>query len=239
MAERGDAPEKSANGSERTKTRDRERQSIWSVSSTWGTAFFAVFGVLTLATSCMIVAYLIANRGDAALMETYMLIAEKVFTNGAALGLTIYSITETMETAMVFANYLRQNLLEPLKERQREEGREETREKAREEAREKVREAREEGVARGREEGIEIGIKIGREEAREESTERGRKNGAARERENGTAREREERTSLTREEWLELGSLRNELKWRSWNERRERAAASGEPFDEPPPSFGG
>ena len=231
MAERGGAPEKSANGSERTKTRDRERQSIWSVSSTWGTAFFAVFGVLTLATSCMITAYLIANRGDAALMETYMLIAEKVFTNGAALGLTIYSITETMETAMVFANYLRQNLLEPLKERQREEGREEEREK--------VREAREEGIARGREEGREEGIEIGRarerEEAREEAPARGREEA----RENGVAREREERTSIGREEWLELGALRNELKWRSWNERRERAAASGEPFDEPPPSFGG
>ena len=163
-----------------------------------------------------------------------MLIAEKVFTNGAALGLTIYSITETMETAMVFANYLRQNLLEPLKERQREEGREEEREKvreAREEGREKVREAREEGI----EEGIEIGRAREREEAREEAPARGREEA----RENGTAREREERTSLTREEWLELGSLRTEVKWRSWNERRERAAASGEPFDEPPPSFGG
>ena len=223
MAKRGGAPEKSANGSERTKTRDRERQSIWSVSSEWGTAFFAVFGVSTLATSCMITAYLIANRGDAALMETYMLIAEKVFTNGAALGLTIYSITETMETAMVFANYLRQNLLEPLKERQREEGREEEREK--------VREAREEGI----EEGIEIGRAREREEAREEAPARGREEA----RENGTARGREERTALGREEWLELGALRNELKWRSWNERRERAAASGEPFDEPPPSFGG
>ena len=196
MAKRGGAPEKSANGSERTKTRNRERQSIWSVSATWGTAFFAVFGVLTLATSCMITAYLIANRGDAALMETYMLIAEKVFTNGAALGLTIYSITETMETTMVFANYLRQNLLEPLKERQREEG-------------------------------IEEGIEIGRAREREERT--------AREREEG----REEGIPRGSEEWIELGSLRNELKWRSWNERRERAAASGEPFDEPPPSFGG
>ena len=200
MAKRGGAPDKSANGRERKETRDRERQSIWSVSSTWGRAFFAVFSVLTLATSCIIVAYLIANRGDAAIMEIYMLIAEKVFTNGAALGLTIYSITETMETAMVFANYLRQNLLEPLKERQREEGRE-----------------------IGREEGIEIGIKIGREE------------GTAREREEG----REEGIPRGSEEWIELGALRNELKWRSWNERRERAAASGEPFDEPPPSFGG
>ena len=67
---------------------------------------------------------------------------------------------------MVLANYLRQNLLEPLKERQRREG-------------------------------WETGIALGREEGRSES----------------------------------------DARWRAWNERREKAAASGEPFDEPPPYF--
>ena len=61
---------------------------------------------------------------------------------------------------MVLANYLRQNLLEPLKERQKEEGRVE-----------------------------------GREEGQDES----------------------------------------DARWLAWNERREKAAANGEPFDEPPP----
>ena len=63
---------------------------------------------------------------------------------------------------MVLANYLRQNLLEPLKERQRREG-------------------------------MATGIAIGRSES--------------------------------------------DAEWRAWNERREKAAARGEPFDEPPPSF--
>ena len=67
---------------------------------------------------------------------------------------------------MVLANYLRQNLLEPLKERQRREGREE-----------------------GIEEGMATGITL------------------------------------------------SDAKWRAWNERREKAAARGEPFDEPPPGF--
>ena len=113
-----------------------------------------MFSVTTLATSCMIVAYMIANRGDAALIETYMGITQRIFINGAALALTIYTITETMETAMVFANYLRQNLLEPLKERQREEGWEE---------------GIEEGIELGREEGIGLGRAEGRAEGREES----------------------------------------------------------------------
>ena len=33
------------------------------------------------------------------------------------------------------------------------------------------------------------------------------------------------------------GRFEADFKWRAWNDRRERAAASGEPFDEPPPSL--
>ena len=91
---------------------------------------------------------------------------------------------------MVLANYLRQNLLEPLKERQRREGWEE---------------GRRLGIAIGRAEGFPIGYAEGREE--------GLATGIA------------------------LGRSESDAKWRAWNERRERAAARGEPFDEPPPSF--
>ena len=86
---------------------------------------------------------------------------------------------------MVLANLIRQNLLEPLKERQRREGWEE---------------GRKAGFAVGREEGFAIGqeegFAMGRSEGRSES----------------------------------------DAKWRAWNERREKSAASGEPFAEPPPS---
>ena len=173
--ERGGASGKKANGRERkNRRRDDGREPIWSVSPGWRTMYFATFSVSTLVTTCLIVAYTIANRGDANLMETYLTITQRVFINGGALALTLYAITETWETAMVLANYLRQNLLEPLKERQREEG-------------------REEGRVEGREEG--------REEGRSE------------------------------------GRLESYAEWRAWNERRERAAARGEPFDEPPPSL--
>ena len=35
------------------------------------------------------------------------------------------------------------------------------------------------------------------------------------------------------------GRAESDAAWRAWNARREKAAESGEPFDEPPPSFGG
>ena len=136
------------------------RESIWSVSPAWKTAFFSIFSVSTLITTIAIIAYQIANRGDAAIMETHRSTAEWVFINGAAQALAIYATTETWETIMVLANHLRQRLLEPLKERQRMEGRME-------------------------------------------------------------------------------GRAESDAAWRAWNARREKAAASGEPFDEPPPNFGG
>ena len=132
------------------------RESIWSVSTAWKTAFFSIFSVSTLITTIAIIAYQIANRGGDAIMETHRSTAEWVFINSAAQALAIYATTETWETIMVLANHLRQRLLEPLKERQRMEGRAES-----------------------------------------------------------------------------------DAAWRAWNARREKAAASGEPFDEPPPSFGG
>ena len=42
-----------------------------------------------------------------------------------------------------------------------------------------------------------------------------------------------------REEGRMEGRAESDAAWRAWNDRREKAAASGELFDEPPPSFGG
>ena len=52
------------------------RESIWSVSPAWKTAFFSIFSVSTLITTIAIIARQIANRGDAAIMETYRSTAE-------------------------------------------------------------------------------------------------------------------------------------------------------------------
>ena len=86
-------------------------------------AYFAIFSVSTLITSCVIVTYKIANTGDAGSLETYLTITEALVSNGMALAISIYATMEALETIMVVANYLRQNLLEPLKARQRAEGR--------------------------------------------------------------------------------------------------------------------
>jgi hypothetical protein len=98
------------------------RESLWSISPGWKNAYFAIFSASTLITSCVIVSYKVANRGDAGLVKTYLSTTESLVSNGVALAIVIYATMEVMETIMVFANYLRQNLLEPLKERQRAEG---------------------------------------------------------------------------------------------------------------------
>ena len=154
------------------------RESLWSVSPAWRNAFFSTLGVSLLVSSCAIIAHTLINMGDAGIMETYLSAAEKILISGGALAILIYSATDSWEAMMVLANYLRQNLLEPLKERQRREGREE---------------GREEGRVEGMATGMATGIGLGRSES--------------------------------------------DAEWRAWNERREKAAARGEPFDEPPPSL--
>ena len=126
---------------------ESRRESIWSVSTGWKTAYFVTFSISTLITSCVIAAYEIINRGDADPVKTYLSITERLVPNGVALAIVIYATMELTETIMVVANYIRQNLLEPLKARQRAEGRAEG-----------VAEGRAEGIAEGRAEGIAEGI---------------------------------------------------------------------------------
>ena len=139
---------------------ESRRESIWSISPGWKTAYFATFSVSTLITSCVIAAYEIINRGNTGLLETYLSITERLVPNGVALAIVIYATMELTETIMVVANYLRQNLLEPLKERQRAEGR---------------AEGIAEGIAEGRAEGIAEGHAMWRawNERRKEAEARG------------------------------------------------------------------
>ena len=150
---------------------ESRRESIWSISPGWRNAYFAIFSVSTLITSCVIVAYKVSNRGDTGLVKTYLSTTESLVSNGVALAIVIYATMEVMETIMVFANYLRQNLLEPLKERQRAEGHAEGRAEGRTEGRAEGRtEGRAEGRTEGRAEGRTEGRAEGRTEGRAEST---------------------------------------------------------------------
>ena len=47
----------------------------------------------------------------------------------------------------------------------------------------------------------------------------------------------EEGLTAGREEGLTVGRSESDSKWRAWNERREKAASSGAPFAEPPPTI--
>ena len=179
--------------------RGTRREGLWSVSPAWRNAFFAILGVSLLISSVAIIVHALITMGDAGIMETYMATAQRILISGGAQAILIYAVTDSWEAMMVLANLIRQNLLEPLKERQRREG-------------------WEEGVEEGREEGLATGLEKGLATGREE----------------GLATGREEGRSEGRYE----GRSESDARWRAWNARRERAAADGEPFDEPPPSFG-
>ena len=82
-------------------------------------------------------------------------------------------------------------------------------------------EARAERLETARAKGFEIGLAIGRAEGIAIGRKIGRAKWLAEERERG----------------LKLGGDMVDAAWTAWNARRERAEASGEPFDEPTPSL--
>ena len=55
-------------------------------------------------------------------MSVFSAIAERVAVSGVALAITIFSVLEVLSFAMIAADYFRRKYLEPLKEKQREEG---------------------------------------------------------------------------------------------------------------------
>ena len=86
-------------------------------------------------------------------------------------------------------------------------------------------------IAQGFEQGKTIGLEQGREEGREEGVEQGETLGREEALDEGIARGK----TLGREEAL----AESNNAWRDWVQRKEAAAASGIPFDEPMPDSNG
>ena len=99
------------------------RESIWSIPVGWRVAYFALFSILHLLATCVIVWYEIETRGDSHPVEVLLSIAEGVSVTGLALAVTTVAIMEGIQLPMVLANYIRVKLVEPAKERLREQGR--------------------------------------------------------------------------------------------------------------------
>lgn len=106
------------------------RESIWSITPRWRTAYFAIFSISYLAAVCVIVGYEIANRGDAHPVQVFVSIAEKAAVVGVAIAITLISIVEVARGLMVIADYLREHWLEPSKRKRHEELRAEGRAEA-------------------------------------------------------------------------------------------------------------
>ena len=113
-------------------TRTNEtRQSIWSVRPALVGIYFGLFTLAMTVGTTLIVLHEITVVTSDTPYETWIVIMQGVALLGLTSGIVTFTITEIMENAMVMANWLRQQYLEPLKERQREEGRDDERERLR------------------------------------------------------------------------------------------------------------
>ena len=114
------------------------RESIWSISPRWKTAYFLLFSVQSLIGTGLLSWYEIAQRTEDSAVETVLAIVSGVAEVGVAAAVVTVVTTEVTQNIMVTGEYLRQKLVKPLIEKQRAEGR-----------------------AEGRKEGLEQGLEQG------------------------------------------------------------------------------
>ena len=103
------------------------RESIWSISPRWKTAYFLLFSIQSLLGTGLLSWYEIAQRTEDDAVETVLAIISGMAEVGVAAALATVVTTEVTQNVMVTGEYLRQKLVEPLKEKQRAEGRAEGR----------------------------------------------------------------------------------------------------------------
>ena len=108
------------------------RESIWSISPRWKTAYFLLFSVQSLVGAGLLSWYEIAQRTKDSAVETVLAVISGMAEVGVAAAVVTVVTTEVTQNVMVTGEYLRQKLVEPLKEKQREEGRAEGRQEERE-----------------------------------------------------------------------------------------------------------
>lgn len=104
------------------------RESIWSISPRWKTVYFFLFSVQSVLGTGLLSWYETTQRTEDNAVETILAVISGMAEVGVAAAVTTIVVTEVMQNVMVTGEYLRQQLVEPLKERQRAEGRAEERE---------------------------------------------------------------------------------------------------------------
>ncbi len=120
---------------DRQTSTNSKRQSIWSIRAGWTPLYFSLFIVQVIAGDAIIIWQEMSLRTHDDAYDTFVGIIQGIGWVGLASAINTFTIIETLEVAMVMAQWIRQKYLEPLKERQRAEWRAEGIEAGREEGR--------------------------------------------------------------------------------------------------------
>lgn len=98
------------------------RESIWTIRSQWYASYIYLFSIQTLAGTGYAIWHEIARRTGDGIYETFSAIIEQTGRIGVASAAISIAITEVLNDIMVTGEWMRQKLVEPLKEKQRQEG---------------------------------------------------------------------------------------------------------------------
>ena len=110
------------NHSMKTRELHELRQSIRTVRPALVGLYFGCFTLAMIVGTSLIVLHEVMSVTSDSAYDTWIVIMQGVGLLGLTSAIVIFTLTEILEYPMVMANWFRQQYLEPLKERQRQEG---------------------------------------------------------------------------------------------------------------------
>ena len=98
---------------------DDKREPIWSVPRRVRAAYFTLFNIQSLTGIGYLTWYEVTQRTDDTVHETIFTIIEGIFPVAGASAVTSFITTEVLRSTMVLAEYLKEEILDPARERRR------------------------------------------------------------------------------------------------------------------------
>ncbi len=104
-----------------------DREAIWAIRPRWSTLYFVLFTFQVVVGFCIAAYDGISSTTSENWIQAYFDIILRTGQIGIAAAIITFTVIELLDSTMLMSEWIRQNLVEPAKERRREEGRAEVR----------------------------------------------------------------------------------------------------------------
>ena len=112
---------------ERRPSENHNREATWAIRPRWSTPYFVLFTFQVVLGTCIATYDGISSATPENWIQAYFDIILRTGQVGIAAAIITFTLVELLGSIMLMSEWIRQNLVEPAKERNREQGRAEVR----------------------------------------------------------------------------------------------------------------